>query len=81
MSFSINLESEDGSSNVTQGGSLMQRTESFEKLTEVVDNKVMEVADDAVKAQEIAIYTKDEALALEQEIKDALNRTQGKQIF
>ena len=59
----------------------MQRTESFEKLTEVVDNKVMEVADDAVKAQEIAIYTKDEALALEQEIKDALNRTQGKQIF
>ena len=58
----------------------MQRTESFEKLTEEVDNKAMKAADDATNALTIATFTEDDALALEQEIKDALNRTQGKQI-
>ena len=58
----------------------MQRTESFEKLTEEVDNKAMKAADDATNALTLAKFTKDDALVLEQEIKDALNRTQGKQI-
>lgn len=59
----------------------MQRTESFEKLTKEVDNKAMKAADDATNALTIATFTEDDALALEQEIKDALNRTQGKQIL
>lgn len=59
----------------------MQRTESFEKLTKEVDNKAMKAADDATNALTITTFTEDDALALEQEIKDALNRTQGKQIL
>lgn len=59
----------------------MQRTESFEKLTKEVDNKAMKAADVATNALTIATFTEDDALALEQEIKDALNRTQGKQIL
>ena len=58
----------------------MQRTDSFEKLTEEVDNKAMKAADDATNALNSASSTEDDALALEQEIRDALNRTQGKQM-
>ena len=56
----------------------MDRTQSYEKTTEEVENKVMEVTEIATKALTSATYTKDEALALEKDIKDSLNRTQGK---
>ena len=56
----------------------MDRTQSYEKTTGEVENKVMKVTERATKALTNATYTKDEALELEKDIKDALNRTQGK---
>ena len=46
--------------------------------TEEVENEVKEVAVKATKALSNATYTKEEALALEKEIRDAVNRTRGK---
>ena len=56
----------------------MDRTQRYETTTEEVENKVKEVAVKATKAMSNATYTKEEALALEKEIRDALNRTRGK---
>lgn len=56
----------------------MDRTQRYETTTEEVENKVNEVAVKATKALSNATYTKEEALALEKEIRDALNRTRGK---
>ena len=46
--------------------------------TEEVENEVKEVAVKATKTLSNATYTKEEALALEKEIRDAVNRTRGK---
>jgi len=56
----------------------MDRTQGYETTTEEVENKVKEVAVKARKTLSNATYTKEEALALEKEIRDALNRTRGK---
>lgn len=61
---------------MSQGG-LIQKTESSEKTIEEVNSKVAEVTDKATKALANATFTKDDTLALEQEIRDAVNRTQG----
>jgi len=45
----------------------------------VVDNKVTTVKEKATETLTNATSTKEEALALEEEIKDALNKTQGKE--
>ena len=56
----------------------MDRTQGYETTTEEVENKVKEVAVKARKTLSNATYTKEEALALEKEIRDALNSTRGK---
>lgn len=45
----------------------------------MVDNKVTTVKEKATETLANASSTKEEALALEEEIKDALNKTQGKE--
>lgn len=70
----------NGSFNATDiKGTLTERTDSSEETTEVVEQMVMKITDKAAKSLENTTSTRDEALALEQEIKEALNSTHSKQ--
>ena len=55
----------------------MQRAENYEKSTEELNDKAAALSLKAAKVLENSTSTKEEALELEQNIKDALNRTQG----
>lgn len=78
--FSLLLAPVNGSFNATDiKGTLTERTDSSEETTEVVEQMVMKITDKAAKSLENTTSTKDEALALEQEIKEALNSTHSKQ--
>ncbi|XP_068678125.1 laminin subunit alpha-like [Montipora foliosa] len=55
---------------------LMQRAENYEKSTEELNDKAAALSLKAAKVLENSTSTKEEALELEQNIKDALNRTQ-----
>lgn len=73
------LAAVDGSSNSTViKGTLTERTGSTEEKTEEVEQIIMKITDKAAISLEDATSTKEEALALEEEIKEALNSTQSK---
>ena len=69
----------NGSSNSTDiKGTLTERASFTEEKTEQVKQMIMKITDEAAKSLENATFTKEEALALEEEIKEALNGTQSK---
>ena len=69
----------NGSSNSTNViGTLTERTDSSEGKTAAVEQMIMKITDEAAKSLESATSTKEDALALEQEIEEALNSTQSK---
>lgn len=73
------LAAVDGSSNSTViKGTLTERTGSTEEKTEEVEQMIMKITDKAAISLEDVTSTKEEALALEEEIKEALNSTQSK---
>lgn len=59
-------------------GTLTERTGSTEEKTEQVKQMIMKITDKAAKSLENSTFTKEGALALEEEIKEALNSTQSK---
>ena len=55
----------------------MQRTVTYKSLSEETNNKAMALLQKAEKVLSNSTSTEKEALELEEEVKDALNRTQG----
>ena len=77
--LSLLIAAVNGSSNSTDiKGTLTERTGFTEEETEQVKQMIMKITDKAAKSLENSTFTKDEALALEEEIKEALNSTQSK---
>ena len=68
---------DSGSSGNVSQGNLMQRTVTYKSLSEETNNKAMALLQKAEKVLSNSTSTEKEALELEEEVKDALNRTQG----
>lgn len=68
---------DSGSSGNVSQVNLMQRTVTYKSLSEETNNKAMALLQKAEKVLSNSTSTKKEALELEEEVKDALNRTQG----
>lgn len=66
-----------GSSGNVSQANLIQRTVTYKSSSEEINNKAMALLQKAEKVLANSTSTKREALELEQEVKDALNRTQG----
>lgn len=76
---SLPLAAVNVSSNSTDiKGTLTERTGFTEEKTEQVKQMIMKITDKAAKSLENSTFANEEALALEEEIKEALNSTQSK---
>ena len=56
---------------------LMQRTQNSEKSTDEINDKAMTLSQQASKVLDNSTSSREVALELEQNIREALNRTQG----
>lgn len=68
---------DSGSTGNVSQANLMQRTVTYKSLSEETNNKAMALLQKAEKVLSNSTSTEKEALELEEEVKDALNRTQG----
>ena len=68
---------DSGSAGNVSQANLMQRTVTYKSLSEETNNKAMALLQKAEKVLSNSTSTEKEALELEEEVKDALNRTQG----
>ena len=68
---------DSGSSGNVSQANLMQRTVTYKSSSEETNNKAMALLQKVEKVLSNSTYTEKEALELEEEVKDALNRTQG----
>ena len=68
---------DSGSAGNVSQANLMQRTVTYKSLSEETNNKAMALLQKAEKVLSNSTSTEKEALELEEEAKDALNRPQG----
>lgn len=68
---------DSGSSGNVSQANLMQRTVTYKSSSEETNNKAMALLQKAERVLSNSTSTEKEALELEEEVKDALNRTQG----
>lgn len=68
---------DSGSSGNVSQANLRQRTVTYKGSSEEINNKAMALLQKAEKVLSNSTSTTKEALELEEEVKDALNRTQG----
>ena len=75
------LASESGGfSSVDLKGTLTERVDNYEKEKDDMKETVIKLSEKALEVSSNATATKDDALALEKEIMEALNKTHGMNI-